>query len=119
KPGAGSFFAPTRPVKVLTATPRQAFKGADTKWCKMSNPEKIDLVALLQDDDAPTNPRTCCELECGNFVQADDEFCAEHTGMQAMEAGGFPGPEKRSDRRGQPDGQGARPMSDEKYTRAE
>jgi AAA domain len=85
----------------------------------MSNPKKIDLVALLQDDDAPTNPRTCCELGCGNFVQADDEFCAEHTGKQAVEAGRFPGPEKRSDRRGQPVEEGGRAMSDEKYTRAE
>src|ERR1700722_18773431 len=52
KPGAGS-FAPTRPFKVLTAAPRQAFKGARTKWCKMSNPKKIDLPAFVQDD-APT-----------------------------------------------------------------
>jgi hypothetical protein len=55
KPGAGSFLAPTRPFKVLTATPRQAVKGARTKWCKMINPKKIDLAALLQEDDAPTN----------------------------------------------------------------
>jgi hypothetical protein len=72
----------------------------------MSNPKKIDLVAFLQDDDqdddAPTNSPFCLELECDNFAQPDDEFCAEHTGKQAVEAGRFPGPEKRSDRRGQP-----------------
>lgn len=67
----------------------------------MSNPKKIDLTAFLQDD-APTTLPICLELSCGNFVQANDEFCAAHTGKQAEEAGMFPGPEKRSDRRGQP-----------------
>jgi hypothetical protein len=117
--GGGFLLAPTRPFKVLTATPRQALKGADTKWCKMSNPKKIDLAALLQEDDAPTNPPICLELECGNFAQPDDDFCAEHTGKQAVEAGRFPGPEKRSDRRGQPVVAGGGAMSGEKYTRAE
>jgi hypothetical protein len=45
----------------------------------MSNPKKIDLVALLQDDDAPMNSPLSLELECDNFAQPDDEFCAEHT----------------------------------------
>jgi hypothetical protein len=56
----------------------------------MSNPKKIDLAALLQDDDAPTILPICHELERGNFAQPDGEFCAEHTGKQAVEAGRFP-----------------------------
>jgi len=84
----------------------------------MTNPKKIDLAALL-DDDAPTNSPFCFELECDNFAQPDDEFCAEHTGKQAVEARRLPGPEKRSDRRGQPVEEGGRAMSGGKYTRAE
>lgn len=78
---------------------------------KETNPKKLNLAALLEEDDAPTNPRICFELGCGNFVQADDEFCAEHTGKQAVESGRFPGPEKRSDRRGQPVEEGGRAMA--------
>lgn len=56
----------------------------------MSNPKKIDLAAYLQDDDAPMNSPFCLGLECDNFAQPDDEFCAEHAGKQAVKQAGFP-----------------------------
>jgi hypothetical protein len=56
----------------------------------MTNPKKIDLAALLAEDAAPKIPRICCELECSGFALPGDDFCAEHTGKQAMKQAGFP-----------------------------
>ena len=78
KPGAGSFLHLPAPSR-FNGTPRQAFKGADTKRCRMSNPKKINLAALLEEDAAPANPQICFELECGNFAQPDDEYCVAHS----------------------------------------
>lgn len=57
---------------------------------KETNPKKLNLAALLKEEDVPTNPRICLELGCGNFAQPDDEFCAEHTCKQAVKQARFP-----------------------------
>ena len=58
----------------------------------MTNPKKIDLAALLEEDAAPKIPRICYELERSSFGLAGDEFCAEHTGNQAVKQAGSSAP---------------------------
>ena len=51
---------------------------------KETNPKKLNVAALLEEDYVPTNPRICLELGCGSFAQPEDEFCAEHACKQAV-----------------------------------
>jgi putative DNA primase/helicase len=56
---------------------------------KETNPKKLNLAALLEEDDAPTNPRICFEPECGNFALLGDEYCARHRDKRPPDVSGL------------------------------
>ncbi len=43
-----------------------------------TNPKKLNLAALLEEDAAPTNPRICYKPEGGNFALPGDAYGARY-----------------------------------------
>jgi len=56
---------------------------------KETNPKKLNLAALLEENDAPTNPRICFELECSNFAVPGHDYCPKHLDQEPLDVPGL------------------------------